>query len=124
MNQPAGGYFLNDVVQAVVGVAGRRSIVKGEKDPRESLNQKQKKGNAAEDLVPTTGVRYLLVKEVPNRGFESRAVFDPFHESSLQHTHTQLSLRICAQAPTKDCCPPVSPRSGPRAVARDRRQPS
>src|SRR5690349_661499 len=82
------GEFGEDVLQAVVGLAGRGGVIHGEQNAGDHLGEKREHRNAAEDLVPTAGARDLFVEEVADERLEAGPLLHPvddaaYHASDL-----------------------------------------
>src|SRR5262245_61268219 len=79
-NQPSAGQLRDDVSQAVISVTRRRRVVESQQDAGEGLKHEKEHGHAAEHLMPAARGRDVLVQEVLDSGFETRAVIGPFGE--------------------------------------------
>src|SRR5262245_63213852 len=90
-DQSSSGQLTHDVFQAVISVAGRGSVVKGQQQTRERLDQEQKYSHTAEHLVPAAGSWNIFEQEVLHGALQARAMFDPIDDPPLQRFHKASS---------------------------------
>ena len=84
-NHAAPGDFSDDVLQTVVGLAGRGRVVKRQQDPGEYLRHEKEEGNAAENLVPAAGRRDVFIKKALDSSLYAGTMFQPVNHFSC-HT--------------------------------------
>src|SRR5277367_451384 len=80
MHKPAGGHFRKNVMQTAISFSRGWSIVDGQENACERLNQKQENRDASKNLMPSAGCRNILIHEVVNRGYKARPVLQPVEQ--------------------------------------------